>query len=208
MKRSVPSLASTDLAERLAAAQAGLALEAPGALDAMATLASDALAAGRPTLAACAASSVVLVEHVTAALYRHAADMLGILAHVGPAAAEGHEGLVAWAGAAVAHDYGVLPSWSPPNPNLLLERAQRAPDDVALMLACALGEVCERNGDDAGFAAMQSDGGRTGTRQCVAVLAWPLGGRLRLAPRVIRQEPGGDGPARRGAGARARARPA
>ena len=156
MKRSAPALASTDLADRFAAAQAGLALEAPGALDALAALASDALAAGQPTLAACAASSVVLAEHVTAALYRHAADMLGILAHVGAAAADGPAGLVAWAGAAVAHDYGVLPSWSPPDPSLLLERAQHAPADVALMLACALGEVCERNGDDAGFAAMQA----------------------------------------------------
>ena len=156
MKRSAPALASTELADRFAAARDGLAVEAPGALDAMAALASDALAVGQPTLAACAASSVVLVEHLTAALYRHAADMLSILVHVGPAAAGGSEGLMAWAGAAVANDYGVLPSWSPPDPTLLLERAQRAPADVALMLACALGEVCERNGDDAGFATMQA----------------------------------------------------
>ena len=156
MKRVAPALASNDLADRFAAARAGLGVEAPGALDAMAALATEALAAGQPTLAACAASSVVLVEHLTAALYRHAADMLGILAHVGPVAAEGPEGLVAWAGAAVAHDYGVLPSWPCADPALLLERAHRAPPDVALMLACALGEVCERNGDDAGFATMQA----------------------------------------------------
>ena len=156
MERRTPALASTSLADRFAAARAGLATEAPGALDAMAALATEALGAGQPTLAACAASSVVLIEHLTAALYRHAADMLVILAHVGPAAADGPEGLVAWAGAAVAHDYGVLPSWPPADAALLLERAQRAPADVALMLACALGEICERNGDDAGFAAVQA----------------------------------------------------
>ena len=156
MKRSAPALAGIELADRFAAARAGLAAEAPGALDAMAALATDALAAGRLTLAASAASSVVLVEHVTAALYRHAADMLGILAQVGPPAAEGPDGLVAWAGAAVAHDYGVLPSWPPADLALLLEGAQRAPADVALMLACALGEICERNGDDAGFATLQA----------------------------------------------------
>ena len=122
----------------------------------MAAVATDALAADRLTLAACAASSVVLLEHLTAALYRHAADMLGILASVGPAAAEGPEGLVAWAGAAVAHDYGVLPSWPAADAALLLERAHRAPADVALMLACALGEICERNGDDTGFATVQT----------------------------------------------------
>ena len=156
MKRSSPALASTDLADRFLAARDGLAVEAPGALDAMAALAADAITIGRPTLAACAASSVVLVEHVTAAAYRHAADMLNILAHVGPAAAVGPEGLVAWAGAAVAHDYGVLPSWPPADPALLLERAHRSPADVALMLACALGEICERNGDDTGFATIQA----------------------------------------------------
>lgn len=156
MKRSAAILASTDLADRFAAARAGLAVETPGALDAMAALATNALAAGRPTLAACAASSVVLVEHLVAALYRHAADMLGILTRVGPAAAEGPEALVAWAGAAVAHDYGVLPSWPSADQAHLLERAQRAPPDAALMLACALGEICERNGDDAGFAALQA----------------------------------------------------
>jgi hypothetical protein len=122
----------------------------------MAAVATDALATDRLTLAACAASSVVLLEHLTAALYRHAADMLGILASVGPAAAEEPEGLVAWAGAAVAHDYGVLPSWPAADAALLLERTQRAPADVALMLACALGEICERNGDDAGFATVQA----------------------------------------------------
>ena len=73
MKRSAPALAGIELADRFAAARAGLAAEAPGALDAMAALATDALAAGRLTLAASAASSVVLVEHVTAALYRSAA---------------------------------------------------------------------------------------------------------------------------------------
>ena len=156
MKRSAPALAGIELADRFAAARAGLAAEAPGALDAMAALATDALAAGRLTLAASAASSVVLVEHVTAALYRHAADMLGILSQVGSSAAEGPDGLVAWAGAAVAHDYGVLPSWPPADLALLLEGAQRAPADVALMLACALGEICERNGDDAGFATLQA----------------------------------------------------
>ena len=89
MKRSAATLASTDLADRFAAARADLAAEAPGALDDMAALATDALASGRPTLAACAASSVVLVEHFVTAVYRHAADMLGFLARVGPAAAEG-----------------------------------------------------------------------------------------------------------------------
>jgi DNA-binding SARP family transcriptional activator len=159
MKRSIPASATTDLtalSARFALAKASLAVEAPDALNAMAALASEALAAGQPTLAACAASVVVLVEHLTAARYRHAADMLSILAYVGPAAAFGPEGLIAWAGAAVAHDYGVLPAWPAADPALLLERAQRAPADVALMLACALGELCERNGDDAGFATLQA----------------------------------------------------
>jgi len=156
MERPAPAVDSTGLSDRFAAARAGLAVETPSAPDAMAAVARDALAAGRPTVAACAAASVVLVEHLTAALYRHAAEMLGILATVGPSAAEGAEGLVAWAGAAIAHDYGVLPSWPPADPSHLLERAQRAPADVALMLACALGEICERNGDDAGFATLQA----------------------------------------------------
>ena len=156
MNGSTPASTNLQLAERFSAARAGLAVEAPGALDAMASTAADALHGGRPTLAGCAASSVVLVEHVTAALYRHSPEMLSILTEVGPAVGDGSEGLVAWAGAAVAHDYGVLPSWPSADMSLLLERAQRATADVALMLACALGETCERNGDDAGFAALQA----------------------------------------------------
>lgn len=156
MTGSAPTTAILKLAERFTAARAGLAAEAPGSLTAMASIAADALLAGRATMAACAASSVVLVEHVTAAMYRHSAEMLSILAEVGPAAGDGIEGLVAWAGAAVAHDYGVLPSWPAADMPLLLERAQRAAADVGLMLACSLGEICERNGDDAGFAALQA----------------------------------------------------
>ena len=146
----------TMLRGRYVAAQAGIANEVPGALDAMAAVATEALAADQPTLAACAASSVVLVEHRVAAMYRHTADMLNILARVGSAAADASEGLVAWAGAAVARDYGVLPSWPPADQPLLLERAQRAPADTALMLACALGEICQSNGDNTGFATLQA----------------------------------------------------
>jgi hypothetical protein len=209
MKRSAPALAGTELADRFAAARAGLATEAPGALDAMAALAIDALAAGKLTLAASAASSVVLVEHVTAALYRHAADMLGILAQVGPSAAEGPDGLVAWAGAAVAHDYGVSAVLARRRPGAASRGAQRAPADVALMLACALGEICERNGDDAGFASLQAQMAGVEARgnaspvwrgHWAIVCAWHLG--------VVRQGRRGDGAARQGAGARARAWPA
>ena len=157
MKRATPGHAATDPAARFAAARSAVAVEEPGSVEAMARLAIAALAAGELPLAAAAAGTVVLVEHLTAALYRHSAEMLGVLADVGAeAAGAGDAGLIAWAGAAVAHDYGVLPSWPRADPVLLLERVQRAPADIALMLACALGEICERNGEDAAFAALQA----------------------------------------------------
>ena len=144
-------------AGRLPVAMKALSLEVPGALDRMAALAAEAHAEGDLPLATAAAGIVVLTEHLEASLYRHAMRMLALLAAVGPdSAAAGNEGLLAWAGAAIAHDYGVLPSWHPANVAMLMERARQAPTDVALALACALGEVCERNGEDAEFAAIQA----------------------------------------------------
>ncbi|MEI8031655.1 MAG: hypothetical protein WCH35_17920 [Comamonadaceae bacterium] len=133
-----------------------IALEAPDALDSTAALALQSQADGDLPLAAAAAGVVVLTEHLQAGLYKHAMRMIGVLAAVGPDAASGNDGLLAWAGAAVAHDYGVLPSWPAANLALLMERAMRAPTDFGLALACALGEVCERNGEDAEFAAIQA----------------------------------------------------
>ena len=142
-------------ASRFQHLRAALASEAPGALDELAAYAVTALAGGVPALAAASAGLAVLTEHLHAAIYRHAPRMLGILATVGPdAAADGADGLLAWAGAAIAHDYGVLPSWPRPDIATLMERAQTAPADVTLALACALGEVCERSGEDAEFAAL------------------------------------------------------
>jgi hypothetical protein len=138
-------------------AMKAVALELPAALDRTAALATQALAEGDLSLAAACAGIVVLTEHLQAALYVHAMRMLGVLAAAGPgAAAEGSDGLLAWAGAAIAHDYGVLPSWPPASVAMLMERARQAPSDVGLALACALGEVCERNGEDAEFAAIQA----------------------------------------------------
>ena len=134
-----------------------LAAEAPDALDRVAAVAVQALADGDTGLAAAGAGIVVLTEHLQAALYRHAPRMLSVLAATGPDAAAATDlGLLAWAGAAVAHDYGVLPSWPRPDIAMLMERARQAPADVALALACALGELCERNGADAEFAALQA----------------------------------------------------
>jgi hypothetical protein len=157
MQQPLPASAKADSASRFLVARQALAAESPDALNKMAALAESALADGDLPLAAAAAGAVVLAEHLQSALYRHAARMLGVLATTGPdAAATGSDGLFAWAGAAVAHDYGVLPSWPRADVAMLMERAQRAPTDVALALACALGEVCERNGADADFAALQA----------------------------------------------------
>ena len=75
---------------------------------------------------------------------------------VGPAAAEGPEGSSPGPAPPSRTTTACCPAWPPADAALLLERAQRAPADVALMLACALGEICERNGDDAGFATLQA----------------------------------------------------
>jgi hypothetical protein len=137
-----------------------LSIESPGALDRAAEMSLQAQADGDPHLAVAAAGLVVLMEHLQAALHRHALRMLSVLAAAGPAVADdgeaGWPGLLAWAGAAVAHDYGVLPSWPAADIALLMDRAQGASTDVALALACALGEVCERNGEDAEFARLQA----------------------------------------------------
>jgi hypothetical protein len=142
---------------RLRGAMNLLAQEAPDALDQTATLARQALAEGDFATAAAAAGVVVLTEHLQAGMYKHAMSMLDVLTEVGPqAASHGSEALLAWAGAAVAHDYGVLPSWPAANVTMLMESAQLASADFGLALACALGEVCERNGDDAEFALIQA----------------------------------------------------
>jgi DNA-binding winged helix-turn-helix (wHTH) protein len=134
-----------------------LSTQAPGALDRAAALALRAQAEGRDALAAAAAGLVVLVERLQAASYRYAMAMLGVLSAVGPdAAGTSFEGLLAWAGASIAHDYGVLPAWPPANVALLMERARGAPGDIALALACALGELCERHGEDAEFEVLMA----------------------------------------------------
>lgn len=157
MRQADAGIPRADRASRFFAACEALSSETPGALDAMAALAVRALAENDLPLAAAGAGMVVLVEHLQSALYRHASRMLGVLAAAGPdAATEGSDGLLAWAGAAVARDYGVLPSWPRADVAMLMERAQRAPTNVALALACALGEICERNGEDADFAALQA----------------------------------------------------
>src|SRR4051794_1922049 len=106
----------TESSSRLQTVCLALASEAPDGLDRMAAMAVRALADGDLPLAAASAGAAVLVEHVQAAIYRHAPRMLGVLAAAGPdAAATGADGLLAWAGAAIAHDYGVLPSWPRPD---------------------------------------------------------------------------------------------
>lgn len=157
MPQRTSSTRPADQASRFQGLRRSLADEAPGALDQIAELAAQALACGERPLAAAAAGTVVLAEHLQWALHRHSSRMLGVLASAGPdAAAAGEDGLLAWAGAAVAHDYGVLPSWPAADVSMLMERAQQAPPDVALALGCALVEVCERNGEDAEFAALQA----------------------------------------------------
>jgi tetratricopeptide (TPR) repeat protein len=146
-----------ELSSRFVSVRAALCSEAPDALDRLAALAVQALADGDLPLAAASAGTVVLAEHLQSAIYRHAPRMLGVLAAVGPdSAAVAADGLLAWAGAAVAHDYGVLPSWPRPDIATLMERAQQAATDTVLALACALGEVCERSGADAEFAALHA----------------------------------------------------
>lgn len=149
------SLTQPELDHRFLTLLTALAAESPGALDRMAALAEQAFARGELRVASASAGAAVLAEHLQWAVHRHAPRMLGILAAAGPAAAAiGGEGLFAWAGAAVAHDYGVLPSWPTPDFGMLMERAQQAPNDAALALGCALAEVCERNGRDVEFAAL------------------------------------------------------
>lgn len=147
----------SNLAGRFLTLRLALADEAPGAVDQLAALAVLALAQGDLPLAAAGAGTVVLAEHLQWTLHHHTPRMLGVLAAAGPdAAAAGADALLAWAGAAVAHDYNVLPSWPRADIGMLMERAQRAPTDVALALGCALVEVCERNGEDTEFAALQA----------------------------------------------------
>jgi hypothetical protein len=153
-----PTVRSASLERTALLKQAGraIAAESEGALDALAAFALRAQSEGDSAVAAAAAGLAVLVEHLQSSRYAHAPRMLALLAEAGPMAAEGGDGLLAWAGAAVAHDYGVLPSWPGADVSMLMERAQRAPADVALAVACALGEVCERNGQDAEFAMLQA----------------------------------------------------
>ena len=124
-----------------------------------------------------------------------------------PTPAPKAEGLLAWAGALVAHDYGVLPSWPHADVAMLMDRAQQAPADVALALGCALGEVCERNGDDAEFAAAGADGGGRDRAGGSAALARLLGHHDGVAPDVVRQARRSSEEARGRAGAGGDARP-
>ena len=155
MDPSQPEIASAQRSGDWLAAMREVSAQAPGAVDRAAALALQAQADGLPALAAAVAGLVVLVEHLQAALYRHATAMLGFLAAVGPSAAGNSvEGLLAWASAAIAHDYGVLPAWPPADIARLAVRAHDAPSDVALAQACALGELCERNGEEAAFEGL------------------------------------------------------
>jgi hypothetical protein len=125
-----------ELSSRFVSVRAALCSEAPDALDRLAALAVQALADGDLPLAAASAGTAVLAEHLQSAIYRHAPRMLGVLAAAGPdSAAVAADGLLAWAGAAVAHDYGVLPSWPRPDIATLMERAQQAATDTVLALA-------------------------------------------------------------------------
>ena len=145
----------SSLAPRLLEARLAVSAEAPDGLDRVAALAVQALAEGDMPLAAAAAGTALLVEHLQAAVYRHAPRMLSVLTSAGPASADGGgDALLAWAGAALARNYDVLPGWPDPDVAALSARAQYAPTDVALALGCALGEVCERTGRDADFAAL------------------------------------------------------
>ena len=152
MNPSQPEAAAAQRSGELLEVMHALSAQAPGALDRAAALALRAQAEGHAAVAVAAAGLVVLVEHLQAAVYRHAMAMLGVLAALGPdAAGTATEGLLAWAGASIAHDYGVLPAWPPASVALLMERARGVPSDIALALACALGELCERHGEDAEF---------------------------------------------------------
>lgn len=134
-----------------------LALGMPDAPDRGAALALRAQLSDNCELAAAAAGTVVLFEHLQSAGYRHSKRMLGVLSAIGPdSGADTEIGLMAWAGAAVAHDYGVLPAWTQPPLARLLERASHASADKVLALACALAEVCERNGRDAEFSLIEA----------------------------------------------------
>ena len=155
MSHRTTSAPRSELAPQFLELRAALAAESPGALELLAALAMHAFARGDLLVATASAGAAILVEHLQWAVHRHAPRMLGILADAGPdAASAGSDGLFAWAGAAVAHDYGVLPSWPAADVGMLMERAQHASNDAALALGCALGEVCERNGADAEFAAL------------------------------------------------------
>ena len=157
MPHRTTSASRSELADRFLELRTALAAESPGALDRMAALAEQAAAAKDLPVTAASAGTAVLFEHVQWAGHRHASRMLGLLAAAGPdAASAGPDGLFAWAGAAVAHDYGVLPSWPSPDIDMLMERARHAPNDAALALGCALAEVCERNGEDVEFAALHA----------------------------------------------------
>lgn len=157
MPHSASKPSRLDFGDQMAELQRRLSAEAPDALDRLAALADAALTEGNLALAAACAGTVVLVEHVQAARHQHTSHMLGVLAATGPGVADtGIGGVLAWAGATVAREYNVLSGWPRADIDLLLERAQRSPADIALALGCALGEACERNGLDAEFATLQA----------------------------------------------------
>ena len=149
-------LSPAELVNRFRAARVALTLEFAGAVDALAALALEALAQDAKPLAAACAGMTVLAEHVIWEQHCHMPRMLTVLSATGPESAVGADALCAWAGAAVAHDYGELPTWPAPDFAALLDRLGEAPPDIALALGCALGEVCERNGRDADFAALRA----------------------------------------------------
>ena len=113
MSPSQPEAAAAQRSGELLELVRALSVQAPGALDSAAALALRAQAQGQAPRAAAAAGRVILVEHLQAAVYRHAMAMLGVLAAVDPEApGTSAEGLLAWAGAAIAHNYGA-PEWRP-----------------------------------------------------------------------------------------------
>jgi hypothetical protein len=146
-----------ELAARFLVWRLALAEELPDAGDHLTAIAERALAEGRTGLAAAAAGVALLADHLRSANYGNAPRLLAVLQAAGPAsAAVGSDGLLAWAGAAVARDYAMLPGWPAADVGALMTRARQAPTDVALALACALGEVCERNGEDGAFEVLQA----------------------------------------------------
>ena len=154
MALSAIRLVKSDFSQRFKTLFDGVAKEHRGALDSMAEMAVAALAAGQPSVASASAATVLLVEHSRMTRHSHLKAMIDVLTATGAPACGGTtlEGLIAWAGAALAMSYSQLPGWPQPDLHGLIANALQKSPDVALMLACALGEDSERCGRDADFA--------------------------------------------------------